>query len=463
MMRSSPYRSHARAHDAILPAAPPAFLTFRSARGGAAPSGRVILVAIAAILQAAIARAQLTSDQLPRDRIIPTEEQVRLDLERSRFRLGPIRLLPSLELSQAGYDNNVFGTADEEPIEPVSDWSATISAGLRGVLPVGSKVYVRADVLPAYIWYRELTGRRTLGGSYGASLFGFFNRMSLEVRGHADQSIGALNSEVETRVVRRQYDGGVNVEVDLTRALSAFVGGDAQRLQFRLGGEAPVLLIDVEEFDRTEGLARAGLRYRFSESASVSVGAEATRTEFDNVPLRNNETRAYLLGIHFARPRFYLALAGAYREGRPYGSSAFPEYSTPSGSYFLSYYVNRALEFRVYGNRRVAYGGDPGTPYYIDTRNGAGINVQVRPRLLLRGFGEFGENDYDLLVPVGDRLVKRKDPVTTYGGGFSLLLYRDLVLTAVASEIHHTSNVPGLERTIFRFTTSLSLRGEFTR
>lgn len=423
--------------------------------------------AVSAILGCCLAPcaalAQLTGDQVPRGRTIAAKEQIELELERSRFRLGAIRILPTLEISQAGYDSNVFSTAEEEPIEPVGDWSATVAAGVGWILPVGSKFYLRGNVLPEYTWYKEVKGRRNFGGSYDGALLAFFNRMSLEAGGYYRENFSFLNTETETRVVEKAEGGRGKFEIELTRALSAYAEGELQRLDFRLAGGEPVLFVDVEEFDRTESLARAGLRYRFSEHADLSLASELTQSNFEKTPERDNRTTAILLGIFYGRPRVFLNLVGGYRQGRPFGNSVFREYSSVSGSFFVSFFPRPSLELRLHGSRRPVYGGTAEAPYFLETKGGLTLNVQVFRSLLLRGFGEYGTNDYDFLVPVGDGFVERRDPIRTLGAGFSLILFRNLVFTANGHETEHRSNIPGLQRTVFRVVTAISLRGEFAR
>src|SRR6266481_2784696 len=65
------------------------------------------------------ARAQLVSDVVPTDRIVGSKELLDTDITNSRYRLGPVRLLPGFELSNAGYSSNVFG----QPQHPVGDWT----------------------------------------------------------------------------------------------------------------------------------------------------------------------------------------------------------------------------------------------------------------------------------------------------------------------------------------------------
>src|SRR3954452_799419 len=99
---------------------------------------RVLAVAVAAacLLVTKAARAQ---DDVPQGRTVPEQEEIQHDMARARLRLGPLRLIPSIDITDAGYDNNVYATSTN----PVSDWTATVTAGFRFLLPVGSKMVLR--------------------------------------------------------------------------------------------------------------------------------------------------------------------------------------------------------------------------------------------------------------------------------------------------------------------------------
>jgi len=170
------------------------------------------------------------------------------------------------------------------------------------------------------------------------------------------------------------------------------------------------------------------------------------------------------MGIHYVRPRLFVNLSGGYRKGRPFNGSTFPEYQAATGSYFVSYFLLRSLEVQAFGRRGISYGSlFPIPTYFIETRNGGGVNLQVHPRLLLRGYGEYGTNDYPASELLGAVFVKRRDKASTVGGGFSALIYRKTVLTGLVNQSKYDSLIPGLTRTVVRFTTSLSFEGELAR
>ncbi len=419
---------------------------------------RIGFVAVAAIfLGRAGARAQLTSDAIPQERTIPAKEQIDADLQRSRLRLGPIRLLPSISLSNAGYDNNVFGSAEN----PVSDWFFTIRGGLRFLLPLGAKMYFRADALPQYTWYDKLADRRTFGGVANASLYGFFNRMTLQLSGSGSQDFHLYSTELQSQVLTKTVSGLASAEVEVSRPISVFASGQVQRVRYDPQGQ--LAAFDLTINNRIDEAARGGVRYRISRQWNVSAVYEATRSDFELAPeTRDNESRAYLMGVQYAGPRFYANLSGGYRRGTPRDSS-FPAYSTPTGSFFASLFVNRWLELQAYGHRTVTYSLTASNPYFFENQIGGGVNVQPLQRVLVRAYAQTGPNQYPESVVAGSRVVERRDERTLYGGGLSVIVSRPVVLTGLVTRSVTHSDISVNDLAVTRFTVGLSFSGEFSR
>jgi hypothetical protein len=425
---------------------------------------RPCLMGVAGIaLGQAVALAQLASDEVPSERTIPAKEQIEADLQRSRLRLGPIRLIPSISVQNAGYDNNVYGTSQN----PVGDWYFTIRGGLRFLLPMGGKMYFRAEALPQYTW-DELPDRRTYGGVANATLYAFFNRMTLQLRGSGSRDFSLYSTELLTRVLTKTVDGLAGADVQVAGPVSIFGKGEVQKVRYDSRGQ--LTTFDVTLNDRTDSAVRGGVRFRLTRQWNVSTAVEQTWSDFVRSPeTRNNQSRAYLLGVNYDRPSFYVALSGGYREGRPRDGSSFPAYSTPTGSFFVSYVPIRWLELQAYGRRGVSYSISDVVPYYFENQIGGGVNFQPIDRLLLRGYATTGPNQYPEPERVGETPVTRRDKRTLYGGGLSAILDRTglmgkpVVLTGLVTRIDTKSNIAADDRSVTRFTVALSFSGELSR
>ena len=193
-------------------------------------------VLLSSLLGPAVSLAQITGDQVPLTRTVRTKEQIESQVENRRFRLGPVRLIPTLNLYNAGYDTNVFGLPAGREI---ADWTATIAAGVRWIIPAGPKFYVVGNATPTYVWYDRLENRRFLGGSYSAYLMGFFNRATLEIGGFNSKRLNYVSSEAQAPVIQTTLDGVVRMEVEVASNFAVFGRFNVARLRFGQERRAP--------------------------------------------------------------------------------------------------------------------------------------------------------------------------------------------------------------------------------
>jgi hypothetical protein len=416
---------------------------------------RLLLATLVLIsLFPASSSGQISLSQVPQQRTVPSRDQARERVETSPYHLGPIRFAPVLDISRAGWDSNVYGSpAGRE----VSAYTATVTAGVRWLVPAGPKMYVVGDAIPAYLWYENLAARSFFGGSFSAYLLGFFNRARLEVGGFNSRRLTHISSETQAGVVQTTLAGVVKMEVDVASNFSVF--GNLQVARLRFGQGETQVDIDTSRFQRTEGGAGGGFRYRFSDAFDISAGYEKTRTEFVFVPQQSdNQSDAYLVSIRYDRPRFYVNLAGGYRQGQSLNGSSFSTYSRPTGGYFISYFLTRTIELQAYGDRRVTYGVV--VPQFLQTRYGGGIKFMVHPNVLLNAHGIWGTNLYG---ETGTGTTTRTDTTADYGGGFSATVFRNIVWTATVTQSRFRSPLAASDRNRLRIFTGLSFDGAFKR
>ena len=407
---------------------------------------------------AATVSAQLESDAVPHARTIAPSEAIRQELEDSRYHLGPMRVRPLVSLRDFGYDNNVFGSSTNQ----IADFHSIVGLGAHGILPVGSKMYLQALLLPEYTWYQKLADRRSFGGSYGGSLLGLFNRMSLEAGADTFRGTTILNSEQPTAVLGTRTQLFGRAEVEILKRLSVYGSAESQRQRYSPVRDDQSERSAILQLQRSETAARGGLRYRFASWIDFSLGVEHTNTRFLTATDRDNHSDAVILGVHYDRPRSFVNVSVGSRTGKADHPGVFPDYSATTGSYYASHQLSAPVTFDVYGHRGIGYSLTTTNAYYLETRNGIGATVAVGRRLALRGFGEGGSNAYRLPILAGSQ-TKRTDNVITEGGGVAFRLYRKIALSLLASNSRYASNIAGNDRSIFRLTTALSFTGDFFR
>lgn len=423
---------------------------------------QALLALAASFFLVAPAFAQMTSDVVPRERLVPAREQLRREIEQARYRVGPFRLEPRFLLRDVGYNNNVFGTAEDH----VSDWTATAVAGVHWTLPFGEKAYLRGDALPEYTWYNELADRRFLGGTYNASAIALFERVSLEATVGTREGLTIVSSEIDASVIQKSDDIRVEGDLELRPSLFLFGSAATRGLEFdaeSAGFEAGELAL-VRNLDRDDQAIRAGLRYKIRSFFDVSVAAEQTSAEFvRDAARRDNETEAILVGLHYDLPRFYVNLIGGRREARPSNGSAFPAFSANTGSLFMQYRLAAPITAELYGHRRITFGIFADTPYFLENRIGGSAIADVGQRIAFRLFGDTGSNEYQQPLLVAGAPVVRADDVLTYGVGMSYRLYRGLSLVASVAQSDFDSNLNQFDRSIIRVQTGLVVSGDPSR
>jgi hypothetical protein len=427
----------------------------------------VLALAATALLLPGRAAGQLASDEVPRERTIATQAQIESELTNSRYHIGPFFVMPILDIRNLGYDSNVFGTPRIPGVsEPVSDWTADVSAGVHIVERLGPKMYLRGDALPEYTWYLKLTDRRQLGGFYRGSWVGIFNRMSFDVTGLESTSTSVLSTETLALIRTRFRSASAKLEVEIANPVSFFAKGEIQNVRYFTDSHTPADIVRASDLDRDDEAVRGGLRLRFRRNLDLTLVAEETRSRFDSeiqAAQSDNRSRAYLAGLHFDIPRLYIDLSGGIRQGRPEDGSTFPRYSTGTGSYFVSFFPVRPVELQAYGHRSTGYSLSQQNAYFFETSNGGGINLELHRRVKLRAFGEYRFNDYPTPFQLSNGTILRTDKAAVIGGGFSILFLRQAVLTSLVSNTKQTSNLPGPSRSILQFTTSISFQGDFGR
>lgn len=408
---------------------------------------------IAVMLCAVRAFGQLTSDTVQAGRTIPVDQQIRNEMEESRFHFGGLRVHPLFTLRELGYSNIAIGTSSAAQ---VIDWGATAGAGVRIIAPLAPRVYFRTSLVPEYTWSLRVPERRTFGGQYEAEVLALLNRVALEARVNPSRTLARVSSEDETPVVTSSLEGLGRLEVQIFRRLSVFAENQIRRPRFSsrsLAASASNLAL----LERNDSAVRSGVHYRFSSSFDIAAGVEETTTKFVRDSSRDNDTHAVILNLRYDRPRTYASIKASSRKGEARGDR-FQNFSTNTGSYAITRQLAVPVVVDLTGRRAITYSLFQANAYFIETRNGAGIAFPLGRRGALRVFGETGNNDYPVALAVGGgATLKRRDKATTYGGGIALNLIRNVVFSTVVSNTKYNSNVAGFDRSTLTVSSNLVL------
>jgi len=427
------------------------------------PSSRLVLLGPAVVLAALPALGQISIDAPPARRTLPVAEQVAQEMAMARFRFGPMRVTPFFAVENVGWTNNALVRSEGT----VEDYTGSVTAGAKLLVPLGRKLFLRGTVAPAYDWYYRTTELRGFGGDYSGEALGLFNRLTLGGGGGYTRRISTTSSEVGRDVLNTSTRAFARAEVELLKRLSLF--GGAEQATTKLVDRALDTpgLSPLSTLDRTETAYRAGVRYAFSSALSFGVMGEEARTRFEREGAeRDNDVQGVLFVVRYDRERLYVEGTAGVREGKPVtASDAFPEFRAGTYGYFVSYFIIRPLEIQVLGSKRPEAALFLDNPYYFETRNGARLRLAVGRRLSFHVVGDLGSNRYvnPVLEVATGEIVVRRDDTTRYGGGVDFKVSRAVSVGVTVTKDRYDSNIDFYDRDVSRVSGGLRISADFER
>jgi hypothetical protein len=380
---------------------------------------------------------QYTPPGGPQQRPQSREDRLKQEIAEARYHLGPVKIAPSAGIRDVAYVRNLFGEGSDTT---TSDWTATGFAGARAFLRTGRKMTWIGTVLPQYVWWAHRSEARRLNTTYGLEGVGLFNRLFLGVAASREENQRFITPELPQLFSFRSDVLEATAEVRLSGAISTFVNvrenGQKSLVKDSSGPEERI----VSQLDRTEQVARAGVRWRPRPRLTFGVGAEQSRVDFDRGAAdSSNEGTAPFLEVLADGNKIFFGLDAAARSLTARNGSRFVPFDGVTGAVSASYRPYRSLELWVYGNRGLIYSFQAAYPYLDDRRIGTAVRVGAGERLSMRFYVEAGTDDYTPLVP---GTPDRSDDVRSYGGQMRLLLTDQITLNLQVTRSRFDSNLP---------------------
>jgi hypothetical protein len=406
------------------------------------------------ILLAAVARAQFQQYIGPGSlgvQLLPTKERFDTAMEEARFRLGPLRLAPWFALQNVSWVNNVYGTT----LNPQSDVTATVSLGLHGYVPAGPKLVFALYALPEYVWWNDLAYLSGWNGKYGLGVFGYFNRVTMEVQAGNWSSQEFYSSANPIPVNVQQQRGAATLEVEVLGRLSVFGNAWEDRWRYKSQSALPGDILQLS--DRDETMVGGGLRYRFSDSFALAIGYENLTTDFlVGVSNRSNSGEGRTLEVNLRGHHFWTIARLTDLSLRAEGVSDFPPFDGTTGQVQIGWKPGGKLEWQAYGGRNLSYTLIALQSYYIDERWGLALQSPLGWRTTGRIFWEQGRDQYPSSSGDG---IRRTDDFNGYGLSLNVKLGEGSAVWLEGARTDYTSILPEFNRVVTRIQVTLSLAG----
>ncbi|MEM9291319.1 MAG: hypothetical protein AAGD01_06545 [Acidobacteriota bacterium] len=381
-------------------------------------------------------------------------EGLRQDMDNARWRLGGLRVDPSIYLNGLSYVNDVFPSSDAEE---VSDITARVGAGLRAYLPLGRKAILMGWALPEYVWWADTTERRRWNEFFGAGLFGDFNRLDLELVVNRKEEERIPNAELLQEVPLRKDRVYGNTEIEVFNGISVIAQAQEEETRYLIDELDDSRAAAFGGLDRDESLLRGGVRFNLGQWWTATAGYERIEVDFldDSRPLSHSGSSPFLTLLR-KRGDSEVRLELVQRQVDPETGSRFVPFDETLGFATVSFKPRPRLTTRFYASRNLVFSISDDYVYFLDERVGVGLSWELGRRTNLELFAESGDQDYtrlNLLAP------ERIDDFNGWGAQveFDLRESTTVALGVVKTEVD--SVIPGQQQDVTRINTSIRIGG----
>jgi hypothetical protein len=364
-----------------------------------------------------------------------------------------VRIAPWASLHDIAYVQSLLVTGQRQP----NDFTATAGAGFRAYLRDGPKATWTAQVLPEYVWWQRQSERRQLNGRYLLGFYGYFNRLTVEVKAGRQQQQQLVTPEVPVPVSSRLDGADVLAELTLTGVFSAFSAVSYNRETNLVDSLPDPETSQLRLLDRDETVVRAGVRWRPDRLWVVALGAEHSEATFAHSLLdRSNTGTAPVAEVHFQGRRVGFQLDAADRSLTATRGAEFVPFHELTGSAALSLGSAARIGTTLYSSRNLVYSLSADYAYLQDERVGIALNAGFGQRTSGRVFVEGGHEIYTAFSPATPA---RREDVSSYGASLTVALHRGLTVGVQGLHSRFDSNLPGGDRTYTSVGVTVNLVG----
>lgn len=333
--------------------------------------------------------------------------------ETARFRFGPVRFTPALEITSVGHDSNVFNEAENPKGDTTAAFGPLVQIWMR---PGGTRFTARVG--GQYLYFREFANERAWNTHNEAKWELPLARLTPFIEGKYVNTQERQGYEIDSRARRRDDAVGFGTGLRVSGKTEFVVS--FRRSNVAYDEEETFLGAALAEaLNRREDLTRVQFRYGLTPLTTFVVDTDIVRDRFELTTLRDTNSVRILPGFEL-KP--FALISGrvfvGYRQFRPL-SSAIPEYQGLAAA-VMATYVRGSTKFDLKIDRDVFYSYEVQRPYYALFDTGLTVTQRVTHSWEVVGRGGRQLLSYRQLASLGDE-DGGVDRGYTYGGGIGYL------------------------------------------
>ncbi|HEV3062220.1 MAG TPA: outer membrane beta-barrel protein [Vicinamibacterales bacterium] len=373
------------------------------------------------------------------------------DTSRSRVRLGPVLLNPTVDLSNLGVDTNVFNDPSGQERR---DFTFTLSPKTDAWMKLGP-TWVTGNVREDLLWYETYASERAANTTANGAWIIPLNRLSFSVGAGIVSARDRPGFEIDARVPRREvvYNGAVEARV----GARTHFGAQGSRRRITFSDDAMFLGASLKtELNRVTTTGSLTVRHELTPLTSVTVDVGRSEDRFEFSSLRDSNSTTAGVSVAFDPSALIKGTARVgYRDFEPL-SAGVPSFKGTTAAVDLSYVLLGATKFGVQLTRDVQFSYDANQPYYVQSGIAGSVTQQIYgPLDVMAGAGLY-DLAYRTLPGVPNLLADRTDTNRSYNGGVGYHLSPDVRVGVKAEKLWRDSQVDGRQYKGYRIGMTLT-------
>ena len=373
------------------------------------------------------------------------------DLSLMRVKLGPVYLNPTIAVTNAGVDTNVFNVPDDEG--PQKDFTATVEPKTALWLRFG-RTWINGNVTEDLVWFKKFSSERYVSNLYNVNWLIPLSRVFFQVGAEHKQTRERPGFEIDARA--RQHDDGLTGAFEILALSRTYLGATINYRTTDFDRDQIFLGTDLQDLSRSVTTAAFTIRNQLTPLTNlfVNIGREQDRFEFDH--LRDSNSNQFSAGFKFDPLALVKGSATfGYRDFRPViGDLA--GYKGFTSAVDVTYVPLGSTKLALTVNRDVQYSYDLNQPYYVQTGFTASMTQQVFGPVDLQGRGGAARLAYSTRTDVAVQDPNRVDHTRTYGGGFGYHLGQSVRLGFNLDQVKRQSVLDNRTYHGLRYGTSMT-------
>ena len=335
--------------------------------------------------------------------------------ESARFRLGPVRFTPAIQITSLGHDSNVFNEVDDPKGDTTAAFGPAIELWMR---PFGTRL--NAKLGGQYLYFKEYGDQRAWNTSNEARWEVPLARLTPFISGTYLNTRERQGYEIDSRSRRR--DDSVTAGASLLLSGKTAVVVSYRQFNVKYDEEESFLGTALADaLNRREKTTRVQLRYAMTPLTTFVVDTDIGRDRFELTKLRDTDSVRVMPGFEI-KP---LALISGrvfvgFRQFKPL-TETLPEYRGVVASVKATY-IRTSTRFELKVDRDLAYSYEPTRPYYALLDYGLTVTQRITSAWELVGRGNRQTLAYRMLGGLDGVATPPGDKGYVFGGGLGYRL-----------------------------------------